>query len=323
MIEKKFLDQLDKSLSPLEIEQVTIHFDFDLDANNSLFEIMVDDGPVDPREIIPHLPPERNKPGYGTMLKDWLSETARKKETYVYLAVFALFVGVFGRITTAVIDEELLAMVEMPEMMTPPPERTPPPPPPEATPEPTPPPEDEPMPTPKPMDQMEQKLEDLDNQQELKELQIDQPKTDLARDLQNSQLNAVKDSDNSAGVISRRFANTTGKATDNSSVNLSNVGRKPVRQDSQGTSKLKRIGSTPKAKDTGAGSKALGDLGGKKKSNTDSGSGGTINWIKLPSTGPVAHLQYRCQGKTGYVVAGNYRLLCGSDKIQSAWIRGN
>ncbi len=323
MIDNKLLAEFDERLSHAESEHVTLHFDFDLDANSSLFEIMMEEGPVDPQGFIPHLPADAHKLGYGTVLKDWLKHTARKKETYIYLTVFALFASVFGRITTAVIDENILALVEMPEMMTPPPEKTPPPPLPEVTPEPTPPPEEEPMPTPKPMDRMEQKLEDLDQQQELKDLKIDRPEVDVASDLRDSQLNAVKARDDSVGVISRRFADTSGRAKDNSAVNLKGVGRKPARQDAPAGRSLNRLNAgRGKAKDTGA-TKKLGDLAGsgKKKPQGDSGSGVKAAWIKLPSTGPVAHLQPRCLAKTGYVVVGKYRLLCGNDQIQAAWIR--
>jgi hypothetical protein len=325
MLDEKLLHNVDQLLTPEELEHVTLHFDFNLDADNSLFEMLTDDVPVDPRELIPHLIETHERVTLGDIVKDWLHENARKKETYIYLAVFAMFISVFGRITRDFILTDYVAMEQMPEMMTPPPEPTPPPPPLEDTPEPTPPPEEEPepMPTPMPQDRMEQRLDDMQDDRQLKELKIDEPKRDLAQDMRDSQLNAVKDSDNSVGSISRQFANTSGRASDNSNVNLSNVGRRPKQGDTTGTRSLGNLKTgRSQVRDSGA-TKSLGDVTGGRAKPTGNGNGGgmTADWIKLPSTGPVAHLQPRCQGRTGYVVVGKYRLQCGNDQIQAAWIR--
>jgi len=324
MIDKRLLDDLDSQLSQKDFDQTSLHFNFDLGADTSLFDLLEEGEQLKPEELIPHLEHLEEHVRYSLIVREWLLDNAKKKETYVYLAILVLFFAVFGRITTAIIDDERVALVEMPEMMTPPPTPTPPPPPEPETPEPTPPPEDtpEPMPTPKPMDVMDKRLEELDQQKQLEELKVDQPQTQMAEDLRDQKLNAVKARDNSTGSISRTFATTKKQASDVSSANLSQVGRRVQGNTNGAPHQLGRLGGSGRAQDSGAG-RQLGDLTNKQqtKPKTDAGAGGSVQWIKLPSTGPVAHLQPRCKGRTGYIVVGQYRLQCGNDQIVAAWMR--
>jgi len=324
MIDRNLLEQLDGQLKDFELEHSTFHFDFELGAaESSMFDLLDEEQVEQLQELIPKLVKAEKPIPFSVILKDWVSEKARKRETYVYLVLAIMFVVVFGRITTAIIDEEKMRIVELPEMMTPPPTPTPPPPPEEETPEPTPPEEETPeMPTPKPLDRMDQRLEELDQAQELEELQIEEPQTEMARDMQDNRLNAVRDRDNSTGSISRRFSRVTNKPRDGGNADLSRVGRGTARRESSGTASLGAVGTGRRARDTGT-QQQLGDVAKKKKtgSGRDSGSIGNVEWIKLPSTGPVAHLQPRCRGRSGFIFVGQYRLKCGNDQIVAAWIK--
>lgn len=326
MIDKKLLDDLDSQLRQQDLDRTSLHFNFDLGADTSLFDLIEDGADLKPEDLIPHLKHIEDHVRYSLIVKEWMLENAKKKETYVYVVLLVMFFAVFGRITTAIIEDERVALVEMPEMMTPPPTPPPPPPPEPETPEPTPPPEDspEPMPTPKPMDVMDKRLEEIDRQKQLDELKVDQPETKMAQDLRDQKLNAVKARDNSTGSISRTFATTKKQASDMSNVNLSRVGRRVEGNANGAAHKLGKLGGSGRAQDSGAG-RQLGDLTDKQKTKprTDRGTGGNVEWIKLPSTGPVAHLQPRCKARTGLIIVGRYRLKCGNDQILAAWMRKN
>lgn len=321
MINSDLLQDMDDQLNPAERELSSIHFQYELSTESSLFDLIDADEGME--GVLPHLVHSDRPIPFGEILKDWAIEQSKRKETYVYLLLAFMFIGVFSRITHVVIDEDKMAMVKMPEMMTPPP--TPPPPkmdtPEMETPEPTP--EATPEPTPKPIDKMEQQLDELDQAQQLEELDVEDLRTESANDLVDNRMDAVQDRDNSVGSINRRFARVTDQPQDSAgSADLSQLGRGVDGGDRSTGRQLGRVAPRRGPQDT-SGQQQLGDLTGqrKKKPSQDGRNVGNVNWIKLPSIGPVAHLQPRCRGRSGYVVVGQYRLKCGNDQIQAAWIR--
>lgn len=330
MIAQKMFEKLDAQLSVEDLDHATMFFDFNLSTEASLFEqwgAEVAEGQASDL-VLPHLMHMDMHIGYGDIFKDWAVQTLKRKETYLYLAMVLFASVIFGRITTAVIEEERLALQDLPNMeKTPEPTPEPTPPPTQDTPEPTPPPkeeEEEPEPTPPPKDIMEEeKLEDLAKDEQLEDLKRDEILKDQIRDNLAFEKLAARPADKgSTGVISRKFADTTKRSRDNVNLDLKNVGAGKSKKDTGGAKpQLGSIGSKGKAKDTGAETlqSMKKDTSSKPKTKSDKSTVGKVNWIKLPGIGQVAHLQPRCLGVKGFVVVGDFRLLCANDQIVSAW----
>jgi len=332
MIAQQLFEKLDAQLSTEELDHATMFFDYNLSTEASLFEQwgaeVVNGEAAD--FVLPHLLHTDLHVGYGDIFADWAVQTLKKKETYLYLAMLLFATIIFGRITSAVIEEEKrLALQDLPDMeKTPEPTPEPTPPPVQDTPEPTPPPkeeEPEPEPTPPPKDMLEEeKLEDLAKEEKLEDLKRDDILKDQIRDdLAFEKLAARPADKGSTGVISRKFADTNKHARDNVNLNMKNVGTGKKKDAGAAKPQLGSIGGKGKAKDTGQETlKSLKkDASGKPKGKSDKPTGGKVKWIKLPDIGPVAHLQPRCRGVKGFIVVGKYRLLCSNDQIVSAYVK--
>ena len=55
MIDKRLLDDLDSQLSQKDFDQTSLHFNFDLGADTSLFDLIEEGEQLKPEELIPHL----------------------------------------------------------------------------------------------------------------------------------------------------------------------------------------------------------------------------------------------------------------------------
>jgi len=137
---------------------------------------------------------------------------------------------------------------------------------------------------------------------------------------------AQQEGGSSIGAIGPEFAKGHSKPTDPipNYGNISKIGWSggTGQKETSRSLNLGKIGSNANQQKDTALDKPLADaVNAAKKTQMaqDTGTGPSVKWIKLPSIGPVAHLQPRCMGQSGYIYVGQYRLECRNDQIVAAW----